>query len=63
MQDYVCDFHANMKFAGPLAQRRVGSSAQPLVLVFYSAIAMTIRVLPGGVWPRTLPGQSESSDP
>ena len=49
------------KLAGPLAQGRVGSRVRGVdVLV---PIAMTIRVLPGAVWPRTLSGQSEPSHP
>ena len=36
---------------------------QSLRCCCFSPIAMAIRVLPGGTWPRILPRQSESGDP
>ena len=52
--------NACVKFAGPLAQGRVGSSVRGVGVL--RPIAMTIRVLPGSIWPRTLPGQSQSGE-
>ena len=61
IQKNVCCGKGYRKFAGPLAQGRVGSSVRTACVSV--PIAMTIRYLPGGVWPRTLSPQSVSGHP
>ena len=55
------DAGVRIKVAGPLAQGRVRSRVRGVGVL--GPIAMTIRVLPGGIWPRTLSRQSVPRDP